>query len=404
MSCYRLWVPVIRSPRRQAQALVRGAEGVATLVALVVLATTGCRREGIQVYDAPKQEVTTTTPPADPHAGLNMSSGMAAAAVPSVSPLRWELPAGWKELPASQMRVGNFAVSGANDQKAEITIIPLSGRAGSELENVNRWLGQLGSPQLTSEELAKLAEKVSVGGAEAPLYDLAAPEGQAARKRTIAAILRREGTAWFFKMTGDDALVAAQKPAFVELLKSIRFEAPSAASTAGSPTPGESLPAAARTASPATAAGTTPSSTPSTAGSGKPAFTVPPTWKEQPAGQMQLAKFVPEAAAGKAEVTVAVLPGDGGGTAANVNRWRRQLGLPPWTEAEVKSAAQALKVEGADAYLVDLANTENQKRMLAAGVIRGGQSWFYKLMGESPAVEAEKAAFVRFVESVKYAP
>ena len=31
--------------------------------------------------------------------------------------------------------------------------------------------------------------------------------------------------AWFFKMTGDDALVAEQKPAFIEFLKSVSFPA-----------------------------------------------------------------------------------------------------------------------------------------------------------------------------------
>ena len=36
---------------------------------------------------------------------------------------------------------------------------------------------------------------------------------------------RRDDVAWFFKMTGDDALVAEQKPAFVEFLKSVSFPA-----------------------------------------------------------------------------------------------------------------------------------------------------------------------------------
>jgi hypothetical protein len=42
--------------------------------------------------------------------------------------------------------------------------------------------------------------------------------------------------------------------------------------------------------------------------------------------------------------------------------------------------------------------------MLAAGVVRGERSWFYKLTGSAPAVEAERTAFVRFVEGARYAP
>ena len=114
----------------------------------------------------------------------------------------------------------------------------------------------------------------------------------------------------------------------------------------------------------------------------KPVFSVPASWKEQPPGSMQLAKYVPTGAEDQAEITVAVLPGDGGGTIANVNRWRRQLGLAPSAKRELRAALQPLSVNGAEAYLVDLANPETQKRMLAAGVVRGEQSWFYKLTGE----------------------
>jgi hypothetical protein len=35
---------------------------------------------------------------------------------------------------------------------------------------------------------------------------------QGDKTRILAGILRKEGVAWFFKMTGPDALVAGQKP------------------------------------------------------------------------------------------------------------------------------------------------------------------------------------------------
>ena len=37
--------------------------------------------------------------------------------------------------------------------------------------------------------------------------------------------------------------------------------------------------------------------------------------------------------------------------------------------------------------------------MLGAIVPREGRWWFYKMMGDAPAVNAERDAFVRFIQS-----
>lgn len=361
-------------------------------VLLPALAT-GCGPEEVRVYEAPK-DVKVAPPAADPHAGI---TGRELPATPGTPSLEWDLPAGWQALPASQMRVGHFAITGENQQKAELTIIPLLGQAGSDLDNVNRWLAQLGAPPLSAEELARRAEPVRIGGRDGQLFDLAGPEGQANRKRTLAAIQRRDGLAWFYKMTGDDALVAAQKPTLVAFLQTLRF--PTATETAG---PGDAAsPATPPVAPPAASTAVTPPPS-SPGGSGEPAFTAPANWKVQAPGAMQMAKYVPEGAEGKVEITVAVLPGDGGGTAANVNRWRRQLGLPPQAETELLASLKPLQVSGAETYFADLENPDTGKRMLAAGVLRGGRSWFYKCLGDTAAVAAEQQAFVRFVETTQY--
>lgn len=357
---------------------------VVSLLAGLGLGVTGCDREGVRQYQAPKDNAAAPAPA--PSAG--MMTPEPATGVPQV---KWQLPAGWQELPAGQMRVGSFAVSGENGQKADVSIIPLPGLAGGDLDNVNRWLGQLSAPPITADELGKVAEKVSVGGGEGQLFDLAGPADQKPRKRMLAAILRREGTAWFFKMTGDDALVAQQKPAYVEFLKSLSF-------AAAAPSAPQGNAAAAAAPPPLTPPAQLPAPT-----AGKPAFTVPATWKEEAPGAMQVVKYVPAGAEGKAEISVAVLPGDGGGELANINRWRRQLGLEPTSETDPAKLATALKVEGAQGYLVDITNDASQRRMIAAAVTRGGQTWFYKLTGESAAAEKEKAAFIQFVETAKYA-
>jgi hypothetical protein len=40
----------------------------------------------------------------------------------------------------------------------------------------------------------------------------------------IVAMLSQGSTTWFFKMTGEDALVREEKPVFMDFLKSVNFE------------------------------------------------------------------------------------------------------------------------------------------------------------------------------------
>ena len=124
------------------------------------------------------------------------------------------------------MRAASFRVAGKDGKQADVSVIPLPGLAGSDLDNVNRWRGQVGLPGVSEAELAKLAQPVEIAGQSASLYEQAgANPGSGDKSRILAAITRRDGTAWFFKMTGDDALVAEQKPAFIEFLKSVSFPA-----------------------------------------------------------------------------------------------------------------------------------------------------------------------------------
>jgi hypothetical protein len=101
--------------------------------------------------------------------------------------------------------------------------------------------------------------------------------------------------------------------------------------------------------------------------------------------------------ASKGEVAVTVFPGNVGGTTANVNRWRGQLGLAPATDAEVNAAAQPGKV-GADAgQYFRFDSTDGQKAMVALMVPKNDSTWFFKFSGDRDAVNAQSAAFLKFL-------
>jgi hypothetical protein len=188
--------------------------GVVPLVAAAGLALVGCSKEEVRTYSAPKEPAKTAS-----------AQAPVAAAPVTQSSMHWQTPAGWQEQPASGMRLGSFKVS-KDGQQADISIIPLGGISGSELDNVNRWRGQVGLEPLDAAKLAEAGEKVLIGTTTAALYDLGGTDPQTKQPaRILAAILPGEGTTWFFKMTGPDALVAQEKGAFKELLKSVHFDA-----------------------------------------------------------------------------------------------------------------------------------------------------------------------------------
>jgi hypothetical protein len=68
--------------------------------ALALLALAGCKREEISEYTVPKETYSASAAP------------MAAGHSPQPAPIHWALPAGWKEVPASGMRVASFTVPG----------------------------------------------------------------------------------------------------------------------------------------------------------------------------------------------------------------------------------------------------------------------------------------------------
>ncbi len=320
---------------------------------------------------------------ASPHGGMG-----AAAGVPK---LAWKLPEAWTEQPPSSMRAASFTVKGADDQATDVAVIPLSGMAGRDLDMVNLWRGQVRLEAIKADELNTLMTTVPVGGAEGKLFDMAgtAPmEGQKSPLRVLVAMLDREGTSWFFKMTGPDTLVAAQKPAFLDFLKSVEFRA-------------EDRPFEMTATAPVA-----PTTTAATAGE-KPSWTVPPGWQEAPAGQFLVAKF---AIAGQgnaqAAVNISMSAGEGGGLIGNVNRWRRQLGLDEQSPEEITKAVTTVETTGGKAMFIEMAGTDAKSgqaaRLIGAMVPLGDRTWFYKLMGEGGIVAAQKSVFTQFVQSVKY--
>ncbi|HXJ59595.1 MAG TPA: hypothetical protein VNU68_23365 [Verrucomicrobiae bacterium] len=344
---------VARAPGAGLRILALGWTALALLAA-------GCRREAIAVYTVPKDKA--------------RPSAMAQSS-PRVQPqpmLSWVLPADWKQKAAGQLNVATFSISGAGGEQAEVTITPLTNLSGRDVEIVNMWRERVGLDPLSREQVETQFEPVTVAGESGRMFQIDGTtklgKEQNAAARIVTVVVHRPDASWFYKLAGDASLVEEQKPAFLQFLRTLRIQ--------------ES------------------SETESADGSAKPSFNwqMPAHWTEMPAGQMQVAKFaVPDRGTGKAEVSVSRFPTDTGGTLANVNRWRKQLGLGEVQENELASIVSVLDPANPEARLVDL--THDDRRLLGAIVPRAGIYWFYKLVGDAKAVAPEREAFIQFARS-----
>jgi hypothetical protein len=115
---------------------------------------------------------------------------------------------------------------------------------------------------------------------------------------------------------------------------------------------------------------------------------------------MILASFAADGDGGLADITLSSLGGGAGGLLPNINRWRRQIGLPPTDAGGVASMTEAITVGEQTATLVAL---EGQDQSILAAILPfGDQTWFIKAMGPSKAIDRETDVFRQFVQSISF--
>lgn len=208
--------------------------GTAALL-LLLLAAGGCRDDQVAAYRIPKEtEAAAADPalsggaapqaaaPAAPAEAVAPAGGMDATsvAVASGAALTWTAPLSWIPKPLGPMRKGSFTITGADDTSADLSITAFPGAVGGEWANINRWRGQLSLPPIAESELTGASTRVVVGGLAFTVVDLAGTGDQP--QRILGAMTPFDQAMWFFKLTGPDALVAAEKPAFLAFLKTVK--------------------------------------------------------------------------------------------------------------------------------------------------------------------------------------
>ena len=290
---------------------------------------------------------------------------------------KWQLPAGWKEGGEKQMRLATLIVP-SEDKPLEVAIsaLPWAGTPDGMLSNVNRWRGQLQLAPTDATHVGESTRELKAGDLTLTVVDLRGHSGSSGMMPPFAG----------------GAVGAASRAA---------QDAPPPGLPPGHP-PIESPPGAAPPNSPAVpAAGDVPK------------FTAPADWKALPTTSIRKAAF----AIGDAEhgglFTLTSFPTSAPSIAEplpNVNRWRREVGLPDVTPEELPKSSESIEVNGKPATYVravpDPSQADQSKAVLAtlaAMVKDGDQVWFFKLIGERSTVVAQEDAFKNFLKSVQFA-
>ncbi len=255
----------------------------------------------------------------------------------------WTLPATWKETPGNANRHATLVLS--EQPRLELSVTVLAKGLGDStkqlLDNINRWRGQLDLPHLEADDLPTRTETLKAGELTVTLINIVG------------------------KVSPRPAMPGGMIPPGM-----------------GQPDPREAAPGTARPAG-KTKSGASP-------------FDKPTEWTEVPPKQFQLARFTVGEGAETAEIAVSRAGGD---RAANINRWRGQVGLEPLSGEELEKASQPFEVGSKKGELVEI--IAEDKAIFGVMIPAEGQTWFIKLTGPAATAAKERSRFEAFAKSLK---
>lgn len=364
----------MRSPRRGLKLLGFSLPGLA-LVA-------GCSEsEGIREYAAPRDVVAKATPAMPPGmaAATTGPTRMLAAIIarpdatwfvklmgpvpqlenqgaPFISLLQsikfekpdaptFTVPNGWTRDDSNPARYATLKLPSTGGP-VEATIIKLGAQAGSDLDNINRWRGQVGLGPITEKEMATATKEIEIAGKKAIFADMVGPGAP--------------------KTGGPFSGMMGNPPP---------APAPENTKKGGIPTPPQR---------PSVQIG----------------IVMPQGWKEIPPKPLSVKSY--QAANGTVDITITPLAGPAGGLGANINRWRTQVGLEPLDNAKAEAEAKPVPSSAGKALFVELPGKGANAKSIAAGIVsKGSETWFIKMMGPADGVAKEKGALADLLKTLK---
>lgn len=134
-----------------------------------------------------------------------------------------EVPEGWEKIPSTEMRVASFRIPSTDGIDGDVSVIPLQGDGGSDIENVNRWRAQLRLPPLESDLDPAIGETKEGESGSFLLTHMVSEETLFSDNRHGAistAILRKGNFTWFFKIAGEAEMLRNNREIFESFVRS----------------------------------------------------------------------------------------------------------------------------------------------------------------------------------------
>jgi len=146
-----------------------------------------------------------------------------------------------------------------------------------------------------------------------------------------------------------------------------------------------------------------PAETATAAATGGLVWNAPDHWIDQGTTSMRKGNYRIESVAGAvADLSVISFPGDVGGMAANVNRWRGQVGLAPISPAQVDAGIEHTDTAFFHIDIVSMTGEiDGAPTRIDGGIFTfGGETWFVKFMGPADLVADENENFRAFLKTI----
>jgi hypothetical protein len=153
-----------------------------------------------------------------------------------VAGVAWSVPSGWVAQGERPMRAATYVMplSSGDEGTAECAVYYFgAGQGGGIQDNIDRWVGQIQQPDGSPSTDKAKTEKMSIGGFDVTTVDVSGtyvasmgPRSSTNKElpgyRMLAAIVEGPEGPVFFKVTGPEASIAAQKSEYDALLASLR--------------------------------------------------------------------------------------------------------------------------------------------------------------------------------------
>ena len=156
-------------------------------------------------------------------------AGPAGDAAPQDGAIDFAVPASWQsEPPASSMRIAQAAIPGPGGRGDLVVFYFGPGGGGGVEANIQRWIDQMEVPAGTSpapetfEANGYRVTWIDVPGTLKPSTMGTGPTTEQPNSRLLGAVVEGAGGPWFFKATGPDSTISAERDDFLAMLKSVR--------------------------------------------------------------------------------------------------------------------------------------------------------------------------------------